>query len=136
MVSVPIVLVCFEITKRDMYTAARESHKAQRILQEQRRAAKPHATLLIDAKRVWNLARQKNIGAERKPHINELMDIVRGRVKDIVFKHDASRIVQTIVRWGSPKQREEVALELKGTFKELSQNKYSKVSYNSGILLR
>lgn len=107
--------------------AAREAHKAQRILLDQRRAAKPHATLLVDAKRVWNLARQKNIGTERKKHINDLMDIVRGKVKDIVFKHDASRIVQTIVRWGGPKQREEIALELKGTFKELSQNKYSKV---------
>lgn len=109
-------------------TAAKEAHKAQRILLDQRRAAKPHASLLHDAKRVWNLARQKNIGTERKKHINDLMDIVRGKVKDIVFKHDASRIVQTIVRWGGPKQREEIALELKGTFKELSQNKYSKVS--------
>lgn len=62
------------------------------------------------------------------------MDIVRGRVNDIVFKHDASRIVQTIVRWGSPKQREEIALELKGTFKQLSQNKYSKVSDHEGKL--
>lgn len=55
------------------------------------------------------------------------MTIVRGHVKDIVFKHDASRIVQTIVRWGGPAERNEIAAELKGSFKDLSESKYSKV---------
>jgi pumilio family protein 6 len=109
------------------HPAAREAHKAQKILLDQRKASKPHATLLRDAKRVWSLARQKNIGSERKKHITNLMGIVRGHVKDIVFKHDASRIVQTIVRWGGPSERNEIATELKGSFKELSESKYSKV---------
>ncbi|TFK32301.1 armadillo-type protein [Crucibulum laeve] len=107
--------------------AARESHKAQKILQDQRRAAKPHSSLLIDAKAVWSLARQKNIPTEeRQKHIHDLMDVIRGRVKDIVFKHDASRIVQTVVKWGGQKERDEIAVELKGKYKELAQNKYSK----------
>ena len=55
------------------------------------------------------------------------MTIVRGHVKDIVFKHDASRIIQTIVRWGGTAERNEIAAELKGSFKELSESKYSKV---------
>ena len=109
------------------HPAAREAHKAQKLLLDQRKASKPHATLLRDAKRVWSLARQKNIGSERKKHINDLMDIVRGHVKDIVFKHDASRIVQTIVRFGGPSERNEIATELKGSFKELSESRYSKV---------
>ena len=56
------------------------------------------------------------------------MDIIRGKVKDIVFKHDASRIVQTVVKYGGQKERNEIAVELKGRYKELAQNKYSKVS--------
>ena len=56
------------------------------------------------------------------------MDVMRGKVKDVVFKHDASRIVQTVVKWGGQKERDEVAVELKGKYKELAQNKYSKVS--------
>lgn len=56
------------------------------------------------------------------------MRIVRGQVKDIVFKHDASRIIQTIVKHGSTAQREEIATELKGHYQALAQNKYSKVS--------
>jgi len=55
------------------------------------------------------------------------MNIVRGHVKDIVFKHDASRIIQTIVRWGGPAERNEIATELKGSYKDLSESKYSKV---------
>jgi pumilio family protein 6 len=55
------------------------------------------------------------------------MDVIRDNVKDVVFKHDASRIVQTVVKYGGQKDRDEVAVELKGHYKELAQNKYSKV---------
>ncbi|KAF8067011.1 armadillo-type protein [Lyophyllum atratum] len=107
--------------------ASRESHKVQKALHEQRRAAKPHSNLLVDAKRVWSLARQKTIPTtERQKHVQELMGVIRGKVKDIVFKHDASRIVQTVVKYGGQKERDEIAEELKGKYKELAQNKYSK----------
>ena len=55
------------------------------------------------------------------------MEIIRGKVKDIVFKHDASRIVQTVVKYGGQKERNEIAEELKGKYRELAQSKYSKV---------
>ena len=56
------------------------------------------------------------------------MAAVRGRVQDVVFKHDASRIIQTLVKYGSQQVRDEVAAELKGRYRDLVQNKYSKVS--------
>lgn len=59
------------------------------------------------------------------------MDVVRGKVQDVVFKHDASRIIQTIVKYGGQEERDEIAAELKGKYKELAQNKYSKVRLNS-----
>jgi pumilio homology domain family member 6 len=103
-------------------------HAAQRQITHQRRAAKPHSTLLANAKNAWSRARQKAISKEeRASHINSLVEIVRGKIQDIVFKHDASRIVQTIVKRGNQQQREKVATELQGRFKELVENKYSKV---------
>ncbi|KAF9235950.1 armadillo-type protein [Melanogaster broomeanus] len=99
--------------------AARESHKAQRVLQDQRKAAKPHSQLLANAKRVWSLA-------QRQKHVRELMVVVKGKVKDIVLKHDASRIIQTIVKYGGQKERDQIAGELMGHYKELAQSKYSK----------
>ncbi|KAK2463945.1 hypothetical protein APHAL10511_003996 [Amanita phalloides] len=107
--------------------STQEKHKTQKLLHAQRRASKPHATLISEAKRVWSLARQKNIPTpERQAHIRELMDVIRGHVKDMVLKHDASRIVQTVVKYGSQKERKEIAAELKGQFKDLAQSKYSK----------
>ncbi|KAI0300132.1 ARM repeat-containing protein [Multifurca ochricompacta] len=106
---------------------AQNAHAAQRLLSHQRRAAKPHAALLADAKRAWSLARQKTISKEdRASYIASLAGIVRGMIQDIIFKHDASRIIQTIVKWGSQSQRSEVATELQGRFKELVESKYSK----------
>ncbi|CAE6355347.1 unnamed protein product [Rhizoctonia solani] len=107
--------------------ASREGHKAQKELQAQRWASKPHSALLTEAKRVWALARKIDIPrAERQKHIEELMNVLRGNVQDIVFKHDASRIVQTLVKYGGQKERDEVAAELKGKYRDLAQNKYGK----------
>ncbi|KZT21924.1 ARM repeat-containing protein [Neolentinus lepideus HHB14362 ss-1] len=108
-------------------TAVRESHKAQKALLNERKAVKPHADLLSSAKRIWNLARQKNIPEpERRKHVQDLMNVIRGNVKDIVFKHDASRIVQTAVKYGKQDVRDEIAEELKGSYMELVQRRYSK----------
>ncbi|KAH9074128.1 ARM repeat-containing protein [Lactarius deliciosus] len=105
----------------------KNAHTAQRLLTQQRRAAKRHSALLADAKRAWSLARQKSISKEKRAsHIASLVEIVRGKIQDIVFKHDASRIVQTIVKRGDRRQRSEVASELQGRFKELVEDRYSK----------
>ncbi|KAF8519730.1 armadillo-type protein [Hysterangium stoloniferum] len=123
--------------------ANHESHVAQRALLASRRAAKPHSALLSEAKRIWAEARQKDMerrkqgtGAgvkrsadrgERRARVTELMDLVRGKVADLVLKHDASRIIQTIVKYGLPAERLEVAKELEGNCLTLVQGKYSKV---------
>ncbi|KZS89078.1 ARM repeat-containing protein, partial [Sistotremastrum niveocremeum HHB9708] len=109
-------------------SSARESHAAQRAIANERKASKPHASLLVEAKRLWSSVRQKNdiSKAERQKAVRALMDCVRGKVQEIVFKHDASRIIQSIVKYGGQKERDEIALELKGKYVELCQNKYSK----------
>jgi hypothetical protein len=55
------------------------------------------------------------------------MSVIRGNVKDIVFKYNSRVIVQTIVRHGGQKERDEIAAELKGRYKQLAQNKFLKV---------
>ena len=107
---------------------SKEAHKAQKVLQQERRAAKQHSSLLAEAKTLWSKARQKNVPREeREKYVKQLMGVVRGKVQDVVFKHDASRIIQTIVKYGGQKERDEIAAELKGKYRELAQNKYSKV---------
>ncbi|THU90371.1 ARM repeat-containing protein [Dendrothele bispora CBS 962.96] len=111
--------------------AVREARETQRALMTHRKSLKPHASLLSDAKSIWALARAQNISsAERQKHIKDLMECIRGKIRDIVFKHDASRIVQTLVGYGGKEEREAVAKELSegggGSWRELACNKYSK----------
>jgi pumilio homology domain family member 6 len=74
-----------------------ESHKAQKELQSQRKAAKPNAVVMDQAKRIWASARQKDTPrAEREKLCKDLAVIVKGKVTEVVFKHDASRMIQTV----------------------------------------
>ena len=74
-----------------------ESHKAQKELQAQRKAAKPNAEMTMHAKQLWNAARQRNLSKqERESLCKKLADTVRGKVSEIACKHDTSRIVQTV----------------------------------------
>lgn len=63
---------------------------------------------------------------ERRGLVKELFEIVTGRVKDFVFKHDSVRVVQTAVKYSTIEQRRMIARELKGEFKLLAEGKYSK----------
>lgn len=68
----------------------------------QRKAAKPNAKIIEQAKRIWADAGKLDISKEeRQKHIKQLMDVVRGKVQEVVFKHDASRIIQTVRGVGS-----------------------------------
>ena len=96
----PIVQMFCSLTYTSLcfwFLASRESHKVQKEMLRQRQAVKPHANLLAEAKKHWSLARQKTLSrAEREKHVAKLLEAVRGKVQDLVFKHDASRVVQTV----------------------------------------
>jgi pumilio family protein 6 len=63
---------------------------------------------------------------ERGQLLDELFDIVTGRVQDFVFKHDSVRTIQCAVKYSTMAQRRMIAEELKGTFKTLAESRYSK----------
>ncbi|KAJ5995577.1 hypothetical protein N7481_002554 [Penicillium waksmanii] len=108
--------------------ASRESHAKQKALQLERKAAKPNADTIARSKKLWEqLRRKSHVPLEqRKKLIKELFDIITGRVKDFVFKHDSVRVVQTALKYGNLEQRKMIAQELKGSYKELAQSRYAK----------
>ena len=63
---------------------------------------------------------------ERKELVKELFDIVTGRVKDLVFKHDSVRVIQCAIKYSTMEQRRSMARELQGEYKTLAEGKYSK----------
>lgn len=58
--------------------------------------------------------------------IAELFDIIIGRTKDFVFKHDGVRVIQTALKYANIDQRKTIATELKGEYKNLAESRYAK----------
>ncbi|KAJ6278409.1 armadillo-type protein [Bipolaris maydis] len=107
---------------------SREAHAKQKALAKERKAAKPNADIIERSKKLWEKLRLKSHvdKDERKELVKELFDIITGRVKDFVFKHDSVRVIQTAIKYSTMEQRRMIARELKGEFKVLAEGKYSK----------
>ncbi|KAA8652078.1 hypothetical protein EYZ11_005549 [Aspergillus tanneri] len=109
-------------------SSSRESHAKQKALLQERKAARPNADIIIRSKQLWERLRRKSHVPleERKKLIAELFEIITGRVRDFVFKHDSVRVIQTALKYANSEQRKQIAQELKGHFNDLAQSRYAK----------
>ena len=104
-----------------------EDNAAKRARAKERRVTKPHGDVIQRAKIIWEELRQTNLDKEkRKELLNDLMGVMQGRIHELVFKHDASRVIQTAIKHSSEDQVQQIAQELQGTFVELSKSTYGK----------
>lgn len=89
---------------------------------------KPNANSIARSKKLWERLRRKNHVAqdERDILVKELFDIITGQVRDFVFKHDAVRVVQCLLKYSNVEQRRQIAEELKGSYRELAESRYAK----------
>ncbi|ORZ39907.1 armadillo-type protein [Catenaria anguillulae PL171] len=107
--------------------AQRESREKQKELKLLRKAKDPVYPLVQALKKSWEKLRRSDLPAvDRTKLMAEMMSAVTGNVADLIFKHDASRIVQCMVKYGNEKQRLLIANELKGKFVELSRSMYGR----------
>ncbi|KAF2003290.1 ARM repeat-containing protein [Amniculicola lignicola CBS 123094] len=109
-------------------TSSKEAHAKQKALAKERKAAKPNADIIEQSKKLWEKLRLKSHieKGERQKLVAELFEVVTGRVKDFVFKHDSVRVVQTALKYSTMPQRRMIAHELSGEFKTLAEGRYSK----------
>lgn len=108
--------------------SSKEAHAKQKVVALERKAAKPNADVIARSKKLWERLRRKSHVplAERKELVAELFEIVTGRVKDFVFKHDSVRVVQTALKYANIDQRKMIARELRGEYKGLAESRYAK----------
>ncbi|KHJ34192.1 putative pumilio domain-containing protein [Erysiphe necator] len=108
--------------------SSREAHAKQKQIAQERKAAKPLADDLVRTKKIWERLRRKSHvpREERKQLVKELFDILTGRVKDFVLKHDSVRVVQTAIKYANPEQKRIIAKELAGSYRQLAESKYAK----------
>lgn len=108
--------------------SSKESHAKQKIAAQERKAAKPNADSIARSKKIWERLRRKSHVplAERKELVAELFEIISGRVKEFVLKHDSVRVIQTALKYANIDQRKMIARELKGEYKGLAESRYAK----------
>jgi pumilio homology domain family member 6 len=116
-------LICLNIASK-----SRESHIKQKKEKEERKRAKPNADSVYRTKKIWERLRRKSHVPleERQQLTTELFELITGRVKDFVFKHDSVRVIQTALKYGNLEQRKIIARELAGSYRELAESKYAK----------
>ena len=51
---------------------------------------------------------------KKEAHVAELFKLVQGHAKSLIFAHDTSRVVQTLMKRGTPQMRDAVFQELRG----------------------
>ena len=109
-------------------SSSRESHAKQKVLVQERKAAKPNADSIARSKKIWERLRRKSHVPkdERKELVAELFGIITGRVKDFVFKHDSVRVIQTALKYANMEQRRQIGQELKGEYRTLAESRYAK----------
>jgi pumilio family protein 6 len=83
---------------------------------------------LARTKKIWERLRRKSHVPkdERKALVTELFEIITGRIKEFVLKHDSVRVVQTAIKYANPEQKKMIAKELAGTYRQLAESKYAK----------
>ena len=58
--------------------------------------------------------------------IQELFDIVSGRMREFVLKHDTVRAVQAAVKYANVERRKQIAREMQGSYAQLAESRYAK----------
>ncbi|CAO3643831.1 unnamed protein product [Cunninghamella echinulata] len=104
-----------------------ESRKEQKNTKLERKSQTQGYEMIIEAKKVWErLRRGDTRREEQKQLMEQMMSIIQGRVQDVIFKHDASRIIQTCLKKGNGEQRNQITEELKGKYVILAKSMYGK----------
>lgn len=103
-------------------------HAKQKKVAQERKAARPLADELHRAKKIWERLRLKSHVPKEERHklVEELFQIISGRISDFVLKHDAVRAVQTAIKYSTPAQRKQIAKELQGAYVQLAESRYAK----------
>ncbi|KAI9249049.1 armadillo-type protein [Sporodiniella umbellata] len=104
-----------------------ESRNEQKSTRIERKSHDKNFEMITQAKKVWEQLRRGDISRdEQKQYMDKIMKIIGGKVQDVIFKHDASRIIQTCLKKGNAEQRNQIAEELQGKYSELAKSMYGK----------
>jgi len=108
---------------------SKEQHAEQRKVLAERKLQRKSGVQVQHIKSLWERLRVKNPPLPKEVRdklCDEIWNLSKDVVKDLVMKHDASRVVQTLVKYSSKERREAITLSLKSHFYELATSSYGK----------
>ncbi|KAL3931536.1 MAG: hypothetical protein SGPRY_001085, partial [Prymnesium sp.] len=89
------------------------------------KSARPHADVVERSTKIWERLRtDKTDDAERKQLIDEVLKLFRGKIFEVLQKHDAARVIQSCFKQGESSQRDNLMLDLKGQLYQLARSHY------------
>ena len=101
-----------------------DKHK-KKELKQQRAAAKPNFALVEELKTSWNVVRNRSTPDDkRKDLIDKMFKQMTGHVLQVTLRHDASRMTQCILQYGTEEQRSIILGELSTKTVEIAKTPY------------
>ena len=92
-----------------------------------RQQLKPNFELAKTSKSAWERLRlKKGDPGKRGVLIGQLLDSLEGKLHLFALRHDTSRVIQTMVKFGSETQVSQILQELKNHIVPISKTRYSK----------
>ncbi|QLG75014.1 hypothetical protein HG535_0H03410 [Zygotorulaspora mrakii] len=104
-------------------------HDEQRKLLKERKMQRKSGIQVQHIKSLWEKLRVKNPLVPknvREKLSNEIWELSKDCISDLVLKHDASRVVQSLVKYSSKERREQIVAALNGKFYALATSAYGK----------
>ncbi|XP_062509333.1 pumilio homolog 3-like isoform X2 [Corticium candelabrum] len=94
---------------------------------EVRRKSKGNYELVKDVLSTWESLRRHDLNRnDREELVARLCTLLGGRMKEVIFKHDLGRVVQSCLKFGNEEQRAAICAELRDDIVRLCKSKYSK----------
>uniref|UniRef100_A0AAV1T370 PUM-HD domain-containing protein n=1 Tax=Peronospora matthiolae TaxID=2874970 RepID=A0AAV1T370_9STRA len=103
----------------------KKSFMDQKLAKKQRKMQRPHYEMVTRAKEIWNVIRENKVDKNKRATlVDELFLLVKGKIHDVAAKHDASRVIQSLMQYGRPEHRSQIVLEMKDHLIEAAKMQY------------
>ncbi|CAH0477392.1 unnamed protein product [Peronospora belbahrii] len=103
----------------------KKSFMDQKLAKKQRKMQRPHYEMVTRAKQIWNVIRERDVEKNKRAKlVDELYNLVKGKIYDVAAKHDASRVIQSLMQHGKPEHRSQIVLEMKEHLIDLAKMQY------------
>ncbi|KAG2763224.1 hypothetical protein PC129_g314 [Phytophthora cactorum] len=103
----------------------KKSFMDQKLAKKQRKMQRPHYEMVTRAKQIWNVIRERDVDKNKRATlVDELYTLVKGKIYDVAAKHDASRVIQSLMQHGKPEHRSQIVLEMKEHLIEVAKMQY------------